>query len=359
MPSSSSSSTAPSQVRAAIVGSTGYGGVELIRLLAAHPYVTVTSVISSSNAGEPFAAGYPHLTEIRTDILDAVDPELIAGKADVVFFATPHGVSTKLASQFLAAGLKVIDLSGDFRLKNRDSYAQWYKKEAPQQDELERAVFGMSELFGDEVRGADFVTNPGCFPTATTLGLYPAVKAGWIDPDSIIVDAKTGVSGSGRGLSMAAHFSEVNENFKAYKVHQHQHTPEIEQTLARAAGAPVTVSFTTHLVPMTRGIMSTMYASLTDKSRTTADFRELYNQFYEGRPFVRVRPEGTYPSTKEVYGSNYCDIGVLVDERTKRLTVISVIDNLVKGASGQAIQNLNLMMGWDETTGLTFLPVYP
>lgn len=348
-----------SLVRAAIIGSTGYGGVELIRLLAAHPRVTVTSVVSSSSAGEPFAAGYPHLTEIRTDTLDAVDPALIAGKADVVFFATPHGVSTKLAADFLAAGMKIIDLSGDFRLKSRETYAQWYKKEAPEQDVLDRAVYGMCELFGDEVGGVDFVSNPGCFPTATTLGLYPAVKAGWIDPDTIIVDAKTGVSGAGRGLSLSSHFSEVNENLKAYKIHQHQHTPEIEQVLSRAAGRPVTASFTTHLIPMTRGIMSTMYASLTDRSRTTADFAELYRQFYEGRKFVRVRPTGTWPATKEVYGSNYCDIGVLVDERTKRLTIVSVIDNLVKGASGQAIQNLNLMMGWDETLGLEFVPVYP
>jgi N-acetyl-gamma-glutamyl-phosphate reductase, common form len=347
------------QVRAAIVGSTGYGGVELIRLLAAHPYVTVTSVVSSSNAGTLYSEGFPHLYEIVTDTLDEVDPQLLKSKADVVFLATPHGVSTKLVPSMLEAGLKVIDLSGDFRLKEAEVYSQWYKKDAPEQGYLDRAVFGMSELFADEVKGADFVSNPGCFPTATTLGLYPAVKAGWIDPDTIIIDSKTGVSGGGRGLSMANHYSEVNENFKAYKVGVHQHTPEIEMVLSRAAGRPVTTTFTTHLVPMTRGIMSTMYATLTDKSRTSADFNELYRQFYEGRRFVRVRPTGTYPATKEVYGSNYCDIGMNVDARTGRITIISVIDNLVKGAAGQAIQNLNLMMGWDETLGLLFTPVYP
>ncbi|MBB6732222.1 N-acetyl-gamma-glutamyl-phosphate reductase [Cohnella zeiphila] len=351
--------TQPAQLRAAIVGSTGYGGVELIRLLAAHPSVKVTSVVSSSSAGSLFSESFPHLTEIVTDALDAVDPELIRSKADVVFLATPHGVSAKLAPDFLAAGLKVIDLSGDFRLKDRAQYEKWYKKEAAGQEELDQAVFGMCELFGDEVAGASFVSNPGCFPTATVLGLYPAVKAGWIDPDSIVIDAKTGVSGSGRGLQLNAHFSEVNENFKAYKVGQHQHTPEIEMVLARAAGRPVATTFTTHLTPMTRGIMSTMYATLTDRSRTSADFHELYRQFYEGRKFVRVRPTGTYPATKEVYGSNYCDISLFADERTGRLTVFSVIDNLVKGAAGQAIQNLNLMMGWDETLGLTFTPVYP
>jgi len=351
--------TQPAAVRAAIVGSTGYGGVELIRLLAAHPIVKVTSVVSSSAAGSLFSDSFPHLTEIVTDALDAVDPELIRSKADVVFLATPHGVSAKLAPSFLAAGLKVIDLSGDFRLKDREQYEKWYKKEPAGQAELDRAVFGMCELFADEVRGADFVSNPGCFPTATTLGLYPAVQAGWIDPDSIIIDSKTGVSGSGRGLQLNAHFSEVNENFKAYKVGQHQHTPEIEMVLSRAAGRPVVTTFTTHLTPMTRGIMSTMYATVTDRNRSSADFTELYRQFYEGRKFVRVRPTGTYPATKEVYGSNYCDIALFVDERTGRLTVFSVIDNLVKGAAGQAIQNLNLMMGWDETLGLTFTPVYP
>ncbi|MBN2980596.1 N-acetyl-gamma-glutamyl-phosphate reductase [Cohnella algarum] len=346
-------------VRAAIVGSTGYGGVELIRLLAAHPRAAVSSVVSSSSAGSSFAEAFPHLTEIVTDKLDDVDPDLIRDKADVVFLATPHGVSAKLAPQFLAAGLKVIDLSGDFRLKDPEAYRHWYKKDAPAQAELDRAVYGMCELFGQEAAGADFVSNPGCFPTATALGLYPAVEAGWIDPDTIVIDSKTGVSGAGRGLALGSHFSEVNENFKAYKVNQHQHTPEIEMVLARAAGRPVAVTFTTHLAPMTRGIMSTMYATLTDRGRTSADFTGLYRSFYEGRKFVRVRDTGVYPATKEVYGSNYCDIGMSVDPRTGRITIISVIDNLVKGAAGQAIQNLNLIMGWDETLGLEFTPVYP
>jgi N-acetyl-gamma-glutamyl-phosphate reductase len=346
------------KIRAAIVGSTGYGGVELIRLLQSHPYVTVTSVISSSSAGEPIAQGFPHLTEIRTELLDGVDVALIRSKADVVFLATPHGVSMKLAPDFLAAGLKVIDLSGDFRLKSGDTYREWYKHEPAQQADVERAVYGLAEVYGENVVDADFISNPGCYATATLLGLYPAVKAGWINPDTIIIDAKSGVSGAGRGLNLSAHYSEINENFKAYKLNKHQHTPEIEQVLTEAAGRPVITTFTTHLVPMTRGIMSTMYATLTEK-RTSADFVELYRQFYEGRRFVRVRPNGNWPSTKEVWGTNYCDIGFSVDERTGRITFISVIDNLVKGAAGQAIQNLNLAMNWDETLGLQFTPVYP
>ncbi|WP_241158301.1 N-acetyl-gamma-glutamyl-phosphate reductase [Cohnella candidum] len=345
-------------LRAAIVGSTGYGGVELIRLLASHPQVTVTSVISSSAAGTPIAEGFPHLTEIRTDLLDGVDPELIRSKADVVFLATPHGVSMKLAPQFLAAGLKVIDLSGDYRLKDGESYREWYKHEPAVQADVDNAIYGLCEVFGSEVADKSFISNPGCYATTAALALYPAVQAGWIDPDSIIIDAKSGVSGAGRGLSLGNHFSEINENFKTYKVNKHQHTPEIEQTLSRAAGRPVTLTFTPHLVPMTRGIMCSSYAKLTEK-RTDADFVELYRKFYEGRPFVRVRPVGQWPATKEVWGSNYCDIGFSVDSRTGRVTVFSVIDNLVKGAAGQAIQNLNLMMGWDETWGLRFTPAYP
>ncbi|MFC0211092.1 N-acetyl-gamma-glutamyl-phosphate reductase [Paenibacillus chartarius] len=348
-------------VRVAIVGSTGYGGVELIRLLQAHPQVEITSVISSSSAGAPIAEGFPHLTEIRTDALDGVDVGLMKSKADVVFLATPAGVAAKLAPQLLDAGLKVIDLSGDFRLRSAAEYETWYKHAPADEAYLSKAVFGLAEVFGDRVRGVDFISNPGCYPTATLLGLVPAVKAGWIDPATIIIDAKSGVSGAGRGLSQTVHYAEANENLSAYKVNRHQHIPEIEQTLSDVAGRPVVTTFTTHLVPMTRGIMSTMYASIVGGpgARSEADFIGLYKEFYAGRKFVRVRPQGKLPATKEVWGSNYCDIGFAVDSRTGRVTIVSVIDNLVKGAAGQAIQNLNLMMGWDEATGLQFIPAYP
>lgn len=346
------------ELRAAIIGATGYGGAELIRLLQAHPYVTVASVVSTSNAGVPIADGFPHLNEICTDILDELNVELIAGKADLVFLATPAGVSAELTPKLLAAGLKVVDISGDLRLKSAADYEKWYKRPAAPAAELERAVYGLSEVFGDEVKGVDLVSNPGCYPTATLLGLIPAVKAGWIDPATIIIDAKSGVSGAGRGVSLGVHYSELNENLSAYKVNKHQHIPEIEQALSRIAGKPVVTTFTTHLVPMTRGIMSTMYASVLG-DRSEADFIELYREFYQGRKFVRIRGNGKMPSTKEVFGSNYCDIGFAVDARTGRVTICSVIDNVVKGAAGQAIQNVNIMMGWDETTGLLFSPVYP
>jgi N-acetyl-gamma-glutamyl-phosphate reductase len=348
-------------IRAAIVGSTGYGGVELIRLLLNHPNVTITSVISSSNSGEALTAGYPHLQSLLpVDTLDGVDPQQMKKKADLVFTATPSGVSGKLAPQLLEAGLKVVDLSGDFRLKDRTAYETWYKHDAPTQGALDEAVYGLAEIYAPQVRGAGFVSNPGCYPTATTLGLIPAVEAGIIDYRSIIIDAKSGVSGAGRGLGIGVHYSEMNENFKAYKVNKHQHIPEIEMVLSDRAGEPVTATFTTHLVPMTRGILCTMYASITDDAYMTEEaWIDMYRNYYEGRPFVRIRGKGQWPATKEVWGSNFCDIGFSVDTRTRRVTIISVIDNLVKGAAGQAIQNMNLMYGWDEDAGLRLAPVYP
>lgn len=344
--------------RAAIVGATGYGGVELVRLLLRHPMVEIASIYSSSNAGSPFAESYPHLNTIVTDRLEAIGVESMKEKADVVFLATPHGVSAELTPKLLDAGLKVIDISGDFRLKRGEVYEQWYKRPPAQAAYLERAVYGLCEVFGEEARGADLIANPGCFPTAAALGLAPLLAERWIDPSTIITDAKTGVSGAGRGLGLMYHYSEINENTLAYKVNRHQHTPEIEQTLSRVAGQDVTITFTTHLLPMTRGILATSYAALT-QPRTDEEAVDLFRRYYGGRPFVRIRPAGRWPATKEVYGSNYCDIGVSVDKRTNRITVISVIDNLVKGAAGQAVQNLNLMMGLDETTGLAFTPVYP
>jgi N-acetyl-gamma-glutamyl-phosphate reductase len=346
------------KLRAAIIGSTGYGGVELIRLLLTHPNVEITSVISTSSAGAPIADGYPHLNQILLDKLDGIDIAQMKQKADVVFMAAPHGVAIQLAPQLVDAGLKVIDLSGDFRLTSGETYEKWYKQKPADSAYVEKAVYGLSEVFADEVRGAAFIANPGCFSTAALLGLVPLVKEGWADLSSIIIDAKSGVSGAGRGLSLSVHYSEINENFLAYKVNRHQHTPEIEQVLSRVSGQEAIVTFTTHLVPMSRGILSTMYVDLKEK-HTEEEIIKLYQQYYEGRRFVRIRPAGKWPATKEVWGSNYCDIGFSLDERTGRLTIISVIDNLVKGAAGQAVQNLNLMMGWDEGAGLAFTPVYP
>jgi N-acetyl-gamma-glutamyl-phosphate reductase len=350
-------------VRVAIVGSTGYGGVELIRLLLQHPQVQITSVISSSTAGQSIADGYPHLNQIMTDALDGIDIEAIKAKADLVFLATPSGISTKLAPQFVDAGMNVIDLSGDFRLKDKDTYRQWYKHEPAEQNYLDAAVYGLAELFGEEVKGQTFISNPGCYATAAILGLAPVIKHDLVDPTTLVIDAKSGVSGAGRGTSLLVHYAEINENFLAYKINKHQHIPEIEMALSRVAGKPIMTTFTTHLTPMTRGILCTIYAKLNqpveNAAQMEAELLATYNKFYEGRRFVRVRAQGKYPATKEVTGSNYCDIGISVDPRTGRVTIISVIDNVVKGAAGQAVQNLNLMYGWDEALGLHFTPVYP
>jgi len=347
-------------LKVAVIGSTGYGGVELVRLLLTHPRVEIVSVLSSSQEGALLSDAYPHLTDIVPHRLEAIDPAGLAAKAELVFTATPHGVSSALVPKLLEAGLKVIDLSGDFRLKDGAVYEEWYNHKPADAALLAEAVYGLAEVYGQDVRGARLVSNPGCYSTTMLLGLVPAVAAGWIDPATIIVDAKSGVSGAGRGLSMGVHFSEVNENLKAYKVNRHQHVPEVEQVLSQAAGRPVAITFTPHLVPMTRGILAASYASVTGRAaRDEAQWIELYRQYYEGRPFVRIRGKGVLPATKDVYGSNYCDIGFSLDRRTGRVTIISVTDNLMKGAAGQAVQNLNLMMGWDETLGLRLAPVYP
>jgi N-acetyl-gamma-glutamyl-phosphate reductase len=346
------------KIRAAIIGSTGYGGVELIRLLLNHPQVEIAAVLSSSSAGEPLTASYPHLTGLYTGQLEGIDPQALKAKVDVVFAATPTGISAELVPQLLEAGLTVIDLSGDFRLKDPQEYATWYKHKPAPQAYLDEAVYGLPELKEGERRTTRLIANPGCYPTAAILGLAPALAAGWIDPATIIIDAKSGVSGAGRGASLGTHYSELNENFKAYKVNQHQHIPEIEQALTWVAGKRVPVTFTTHLVPMTRGIMCTTYATQTER-HSAQEWVELYSEYYAGRPFVRIRPAGQLPATKEVWGANYCDIGLAPDPRTGRLTIVSVIDNLVKGAAGQAIQNLNLLMGWAEDLGLRMAPVYP
>ncbi|HEY0827687.1 MAG TPA: N-acetyl-gamma-glutamyl-phosphate reductase, partial [Bacilli bacterium] len=306
----------------------------------------------------PLSDIFPHLAGLIEDSLDDVDVALLKEKADVVFTATPSGISLELVPQLIDAGLRVIDLSGDFRLKSGVLYEQWYKHKPAADVYLDQAVYGLSEVFHEDIRGARFISNPGCFSTAALLGLIPALSSGWIDPKTIIIDAKSGVSGAGKGLSLSTHYAEINENLYAYKINKHQHTPEIEQVLSQISGTEIITTFTTHLVPMTRGILCTMYVNLAEELTDQA-FIDLYERYYRDRPFVRIRQQGKYPATKQVWGSNYCDIGFSVDPRTKRLTILSVIDNVVKGAAGQAVQNLNLMMGWDETLGLDFTPVYP
>lgn len=345
-------------MKAAIIGGTGYGAIELIRLIQRHPYFEIGSVVSNSQAGNTFSESYPHLTGIMEQPLEKYDPEAIVEKNDIVFLATPSGISSSYVPELIEKGIKCIDLSGDFRLRSASEYETWYKHKPADQSHLDKAVYGLNELYAEKVKGAELIANPGCYPTAATLGLVPILKANLADCQSIIIDAKSGVSGAGRGLSLTNHYAEINENLKAYKLGKHQHIPEIEQVLSDESGTAITVSLTTHLVPMTRGIMCTAYVNLKEKL-STKKVIDIYRQFYQDCHFIKVRPENNIPSTKEVLGTNYCDIGLNVDPRTNRLTIISVIDNLVKGAAGQAIQNANVMFCLDEKTGLTDLPLYP
>ncbi|MEI3614756.1 N-acetyl-gamma-glutamyl-phosphate reductase [Pseudogracilibacillus sp. SO30301A] len=345
-------------MKIAIIGATGYGGAELVRILRQHPRVSIHSVHASSLYGEPLHKSFPHMQNVVAEPLQAVNVKNMAKEVDLVFMATPSGVAMNVAPQFLAEGVKVIDLSGDFRITDQKVYEQWYGIEAADKDLLASAVYGLTEWIDVDLSEVKLISNPGCYPTSVLLGLAPLIKNELIDEKSIIVDAKTGVSGAGKGLSAATHFSETNDNFKIYKVNEHQHTPEIEQMLSRWNDLTGAITFTTHLVPMTRGIMATMYATVKEKT-TTKELIELFKESYEDKYFVRVREEGKFPSTKEVYGSNFCDIGATYDERTNRVIVVSVIDNLVKGASGQAVQNMNKMLGIDEKTGIDLMPVFP
>lgn len=345
-------------MKVSIIGATGYGGAELVRILRQHPRVSIHSIHATSMHGEPLANSFPHMETLVEDKIQPVDIKKIASEVDLVFTATPSGVATKLAPEFLAEGVKVIDLSGDFRITDREIYKEWYGIEAANENLLDSAVYGLTEWVEEPLLDANLISNPGCYPTSVLLGLAPLVKNNKIDVNSIIVDAKTGVSGAGKGISAATHFAETNDNFKIYKVNEHQHTPEIEQVLQSWNDKVGAVTFTTHLAPMTRGIMATMYATATEKT-STKELLQLFNACYEDNYFVRIRKEGTFPSTKEVSGSNFCDISLTYDERTNRITIVSVIDNLVKGASGQAVQNMNKMLGIDEKTGLDFMPVFP
>jgi N-acetyl-gamma-glutamyl-phosphate reductase len=345
-------------MKTAIIGATGYGGAELLRILNHHPEVHVHSLHSSSQQGKQIGESYPHLQEEAPYQLQDIDPSSLAKEVDVVFIAAPSGVSSKIAPELLEEGLKVIDLSGDFRLKNRDDYTKWYKNDPAEPKWLDHAVYGLTEWAKSDVQNAKLIANPGCYPTAVLLGLAPLVSHSIIDESSIVIDAKSGVTGAGRTPSSVTHYAEMNDNFKIYKVNQHQHIPEIEQTLKGWNNKISPITFSTHLVPMTRGIMATIYANVKD-GITYHDIRSLFEESYNDAAFVRVRKEGEFPSTKEVYGSNYCDLSFALDERTGRITVVSVIDNLMKGAAGQAVQNLNVMLDVNEKTGLNFLPVFP
>ncbi|HOF04764.1 MAG TPA: N-acetyl-gamma-glutamyl-phosphate reductase [Syntrophales bacterium] len=345
-------------IKIGIYGASGYTGQELLRILLRHPEAEVTAVTSRRYAGRAVADIYPAFTGL-TDLsfIDA-SPEEVAAGCEHVFLALPHAVSMNVAPLFLRVpGMRVVDLSADFRLRNLEVYEAWYGRHTAAAG-LREAVYGLPELYREDIRGARLIANPGCYPTSVILGLAPLLKARWIDPRSIIADSKSGVSGAGREPQVASLFGEVAEAFKAYKVTQHRHTPEIEQELAVLAGEDLRISFTPHLLPITRGILSTIYASLRGE-KTLREVHDLYREFYEREPFIRVYKPGEYPNVSAVRGANFCDLGVAVDRRTGRVIVISAIDNLIKGAAGQAVQNMNIMWGCRENLGLEMISLYP
>jgi len=344
------------KLKVAVCGATGYTGFELVRLLLNHPHVEIAALTSQQSAGKKMSEVLRSVAGRCDLVLEKLDPAAIAKKAEFAFLALPHGEAAESAASFLEAGLKVCDLSADFRIHDRKVYEKAYEQhKAPQY--LKEAVYGLPELHREKIKKARLVANPGCYPTATTLALAPLLKHKKISLDGLVADAKSGVSGAGRKADLAYSFAEVESGVKAYALFTHRHTPEIEQELSECAGASVRITFSPHLIPMNRGILSTVYARALDGA-TTEDLNTLYRRSYEAEPFVRVLPPGALPRTQDVAGSNYCDLAP-VGAGDGRVICVSVIDNLVKGASGQAVQNMNLMMGFAETAGLEGLAVVP
>ena len=343
-------------IRAAVIGGTGYAGAELVRILSGHPHTELTMITSRQHAGVSFADVYPAMAGIVNLTCHAFSEEAVADAADVIFTALPHKASMGVVPGLIDRGKKVIDLSADFRFKNPDLYEAWYEPHHAK-DLLKTAAYGLPELYFKDIQKAYLVGNPGCYPTSVILPLLPLIKAPFVDSDSIVADSKSGTSGAGRSVSIVTHFCEVNEGFKAYKVAEHRHNPEMDEVLSLFAGRTINMTFTPHLVPMTRGMLTTIYVGLKEDV-SSRDVASYLDSFYEDKPFVRICPRGRFPNTLYVRGTNYCDIGFQVAERTKLLILISAIDNLVKGASGQAVQNMNIMFGFAETAGLDQIP-YP
>ena len=342
--------------RAGIVGATGYTGAELVRLLAGHPEIELTILTSRKYAGEKFARVYPAMAGAVDLECQSFDPDRLCDQADIVFTSLPHKLPMEIVPALIRRGKKVIDLSADFRFRDVAAYETYYQPHTAKHL-LEEAVYGLSEIYFDRIKKAQLVGNPGCYPTSVLLPLVPLVKNGLINLDTLIADAKSGVSGAGRSPSLTTLFCEVHESFKAYKVAEHRHNPEMEEVLSREAGKPVNLTFIPHLVPMSRGMLTTIYARMAKKV-TVEDLQECLESFYTGKHFVRLTAYGNSPDTLHVRGTNYCDIGFKFDKRNKRLILISAIDNLGKGAAGQAVQNMNIMLGLDETLGLSNIP-YP
>ena len=350
-------------VKVGIIGATGYAGNELVRLLMGHKDVEVMWYGSRSYIDKKYAEVYQNMFEIVEDTCLDDNMEELASKVDVIFTATPQGFLAGVLTEEILSRVKIIDLSADFRIKDVRTYEKWYKIEHRSPQFIDEAVYGLCELNRDKIKGARLIANPGCYTTCSILTAYPLVKEGLIDPNTLIIDAKSGTSGAGRGAKLPNLFCEVNENMKAYGVTNHRHTPEIEEQLGYAAGKEIVVNFTPHLVPMNRGILATEYATLNKKADGTLptyeEVKAVYDKYYKNEKFVRVLEKDICPETKWVEGSNYVDVNFKIDERTGRIVMMGALDNLVKGAAGQAVQNMNLLFGFDEAEGLNLVPMFP
>ncbi len=354
-------------IRAGIIGATGYAGGELVRLLMGHKEVEIKWYGSRSYVDQKYASVYQNLFQIVEDACMDDNMEELADQVDVIFTATPQGFCASMLNDTILSKVKIVDLSADYRIKSVPVYEKWYGISHKSPQYIEEAVYGLCEVNREDVKSARLVANPGCYTTCSILTAYPLVKEGMIDTDTLIIDAKSGTSGAGRGAKVPNLYCEVNENIKAYGVASHRHTPEIEEQLGYAAGKEVLLNFTPHLVPMNRGILVTEYAKLLPVKRVDGkeslpsyeEIKAVYDQYYGGEEFVRVLAKGVCPETKWVEGSNYVDINFVIDERTGRIVMMGALDNLVKGAAGQAVQNMNLMFGFPENEGLKLIPMFP
>lgn len=340
-------------IKAGIIGATGYAGLETARLLLNHPQIVIAAISSVSFTGKALPEVYPSMRGLLD--MELTDDKAVIEAADVVFASLPHGLSEDIAMSCFKKGKLFIDLGADFRLTDEADYSEWYGGKYADKALHENAVYGLPELFRDDIRNAKLIANPGCYPTSVALGLAPLLKKRVIDTKSIIIDAKSGVTGAGRGLSQNTHFPDCNEAFAPYKIAEHRHTPEIEQTLSMLCGEKASVTFVPHLLPVNRGILSTIYATPVKKI-SAKNLHESYEKFYNEEKFIRILPLGQIANLKNVKYSNYCDISLHVDERSGRVIIISVIDNMVKGAAGQAVQNMNIACGLQEDLGLRLVP---
>lgn len=345
-------------MKVGIIGATGYAGAEIVRFLSFHPEAEIVWYGSRSYVDKKFSDVFGNMFQIVNDVCKGENIAELAETVDVIFTATPQGLCSSLVNEDILSKVKIIDLSADFRIKAISVYEKWYQIEHKSPQFIDEAVYGLCEINRDKIKAARLIANPGCYPTCSFLSIYPLAKEGLIDMNSIIIDAKSGTSGAGRGAKVNNLYCEVNENIKAYGVASHRHTPEIEEQLSYASGKDVVINFTPHLVPMNRGILVTAYANLI-KDIGNDDIYEIYHSYYDDEYFVRVLPDGVCPETRWVEGSNFVDVGIKKDDRTGRVIMMGAMDNLVKGAAGQAVQNMNIMFGLDEKCGLNFAPLFP